>query len=311
MAELQDGAISRRQALTAGMSPDVIDARLRSQRWQAIHRGVYAISAGQPARSTMLWAAVLKAGSGAALSHQTAAELFDLSDRPSSRIHVTIPESRRIAAIPGVVIHRSSSLSRATHPAIQPPRVRLEETVLDLADQAATFEAAFSVICAACQRMLTTPAILAGAMANRARLRWRGELVKALGDISSGAHSVLEYRYLHAVEKPHGLPAALRQARVEPGGRKRYLDNLYKEFSLCVELDGRQAHPDERRWQDLQRINTITELGLTTLRYCWTDIDRHSCYVAGQVATVLRRLGWQGTPQSCGVVCQVGRQETP
>ena len=34
---------------------------------------------------------------------------------------------------------------------------------------------------------------------------------------------------------------------------------------------GKQAHPDDQRWQDLRRINEITEKGLGTLRYGWLE----------------------------------------
>ena len=47
-----------------------------------------------------------------------------------------------------------------------------------------------------------------------------------------GALSVLEYRYVHRVERPHGLPAARRQARISQGTGNSYLDNLYEEYPL-------------------------------------------------------------------------------
>lgn len=203
----------------------------------------------------------------------------------------------------GVVIHISRRIGEATHPSLLPPRTRLEETVLDLVDQAATFDAALGMACSACQRGLTTVPKIIAAMSKRAKLRWRAELATALRDIGTGVHSVLEYRYLHKVERPHGLPEAVRQAKITPGGRSRYLDNLYEDYALCVELDGLQAHPDERRWQDLRRINSITESGKTVLRYGWIDTDRHSCETVIQVGTVLRRLGWQGTLCPCGPAC--------
>ncbi len=288
------------------MSPDVIDWSLRSGRWQVVHRGIYAAFSGELSRDANLWAALLRAGPSAALSHQTAAELFELADQSSAMIHVTVPQSRRVDKIGGVVIHRSAHLARLVHPTLQPPRVRLEETVLDLVHQAATFEQAFNVTCTACQRGLTKPEILAKAMADRPKLRWRSQLAKALGDVSAGVHSLLEYRYLHGVERPHGLPAAVRQVRAVAGGRGRYLDNLYEPYRMCVELDGRQAHPEEQRWQDIQRINAITENGTTVLRYGWSDIDRRPCNTAAQVAALLQRLGWQGQPRKCGPACQVG-----
>jgi predicted transcriptional regulator of viral defense system len=38
-------------------------------------------------------------GGGAALSHQSAAELFGLIDAPSSLVHVTVPVGRRVRGV--------------------------------------------------------------------------------------------------------------------------------------------------------------------------------------------------------------------
>lgn len=254
---------------------------------------------------------VHRAGFDAVLSHQTAAELFKLTDQPSSLIHITIGNRRRIGSIDGVVIHHSNRLACAVHPTMQPPRTRLEETVLDIVDNTTTFDAAFSVVSAACQRRLTTSDRLAYAMSTRTRIRWRSELAEALGAIDGGTHSVFEYRYVRRVERPHGLPTAVRQARFAEGGRRRYLDNFYRDYGLCVELDGRQAHPDDQRWQDLRRVNAITEQGLTVLRYGWTDIVLWPCQTAAQIGAVLRNLGWQGQMRSCNPLCPAGNLPTP
>lgn len=307
LARAQGWVISRKEALGCGASPDLIDGMLRSKLWLTLQRGVYCVSAGQPSREASLWAAILRAGADAALSHETAAELFGLIDKRCPQIHITIPESRRVKPISGVVLHRSIRLAEATHPSLEPPRIRLEETVLDLVDRATAFEPALDLMCAACQRRLTTVARLVTVMRKRGKLRWRGALTKALDEIGSGVHSVLEYRYLHRVERPHGLPTAFRQARVDAQGGSRYLDNLYQDFALCVELDGLQAHPDKQRWQDLRRINAIIEQGITVLRYGWIDVDRWPCETAAQIIAVLRRLGWKGTVRSCGPNCAVAR----
>jgi very-short-patch-repair endonuclease len=289
------------------MSPDAIDWQLRSGRWQVLQRGVYSVFTGLPTREATLWAAVRRAGPGAVLSHQTAAELFKLTDRPSAAVHVTIPEYRRVSRPIGVVIHRSSRVGEAVHPALQPLRTRIEETVLDLAELATTFDSAFAVVSASCQRRLTTCDRLLEAMGKRAKLRWRIDLAKALGDIADGVHSVLEYRYVNRVERPHGLPEAVRQVRVGADGQNRYLDNLYRDYHLCVELDGQQAHPDDRRWLDQGRANAITAQGMATLRYGWIEVDRRACEVAAQVAVVLCDRGWPGSQRPCGSGCPVGR----
>src|SRR3984957_16861039 len=107
----QAGVVTRRQALDAGMSSGAIAARIKFGRWRRVHFGVYATFTGPMTRDAQLWAAVLAAGPGAQLSHQTAAEINCLTDRPSPFIHVTIPASRRITPPKGVIIHLSSNLN--------------------------------------------------------------------------------------------------------------------------------------------------------------------------------------------------------
>jgi hypothetical protein len=88
----------------------MINSKVRSGRWQRIHRGVYATFSGEPGREAMLWAAQLSAGPGAMLSYRTAAELGRLTDSPSSVIHVTVPVERRVARVAGIVVHYSARL---------------------------------------------------------------------------------------------------------------------------------------------------------------------------------------------------------
>jgi hypothetical protein len=83
----QAGIITRYQAIAVGHSTATVRARLDSGRWQRIFTGVYATFSGPLPRHSLLWAAVLRAGPGAALSHETAAELAGLVDRGSSAEH--------------------------------------------------------------------------------------------------------------------------------------------------------------------------------------------------------------------------------
>jgi hypothetical protein len=308
LAEIQDGVISRQQAIDAGLPRHVIDGLLRSGRWQPLQRGSYSIFTGEPGREAQLWAALHRAGPDAVLSHQTAAELSGLCDQPSPLIHLTIPATRRVRGIPGVLIHRSRLIGDARHPALLPPRTRIEETVLDLVQQATAFDDAFNWTCAACQRGLTTAGRISTAMTARSRVRWRADLSVALADIRDGVHSLLEFRYVHNVERAHGLPRPVRQVKIVRGIRTGYLDNLYQEYDTCVELDGRAAHPGDRRWDDIRRDNASAAEGRVTLRYNWADISARPCPTAWQVGATLRQRGWPGEPRPCGPACFVATQ---
>jgi hypothetical protein len=279
---------------------------VRSGRWQRLQRGVYATFSGDPGRETILWAALLRAGPDAVLSHQTAAERHGLVDEPSPLITMTVPASKRPARvkISGIIIHRSDAILRTRHPAMLPPCTRVEDTVLDLIETAATFDDAYTWICRAIGRRRTTADRIRIAMDARKKMRWRREIALALGDAQGGALSVLEYRYVHRVERPHGLPAARRQARIRQSTGNRYLDNLYEPFAVCVELDGTAAHPADEQWRDKRRDNANTVSGLLTLRFGLLDLGDHRCETAAAVATLLRSRGWADSPRACGPGCK-------
>lgn len=307
LIDQQRGIVARWQISACASDRYAADGLLRQGRWQALYRGVYATYTGRPSRTGMLWAGVRRCGPEAALSHFSAAELDRIADEPSDAIHVTIPETVRIrfsrsefsGGLPRIVLHRSSRITSARHPARTPPRTRVEETVLDLTDVAWSFDTAFSWLSTACGRRLVTPDQLRTAARSRARMRWRGDVLEALDEIVEGVLSNLERHFLRNVERPHGLPRPRRQARRRRGSRSMCLDNAYEQFGLDVELDGLASHQAETRWQDIHRDNYLAGTGTITLRYNWADVTRRPCQVAAEIALVLRSRGWTGTLRAC------------
>jgi hypothetical protein len=308
LVRYQSGVINRSQALQAGLSADMIKFRINSDRWRQIHRGVYATFTGIPGRGARLWAALLWAGPGAMLSHETAAELQRLTDRPVEMIHVTVPGQRRVLAVEGVSIHRSARAVEAVQRNSNPPRTRVEETLLDLTQTAATFDDVCGWVTRAFARDLTDEGRLRAAMRRRAKIRWRAELYELIAAAASGDHSVLEYRYERDVERAHGLPEPVRQAPfTDPDGRRGRRDRVYREYGVVVELDGRLGHGLEDEWRDTNRDNAAAVDGQQSLRYGWTNVRWHPCATALQVAAVLRRHGWVGWPRPCSPGCPVER----
>jgi hypothetical protein len=287
------------QAEPAGLGTRRIEVLVRSGRWQRVGYGVYAAFTGELPRDALQWAAVLQAGQQSLLSHETAAELNGLIDKPSKLLHVTIPQSRRVRPVAGLVLHRSVRALEARDGELLPPRTVIEETVLDLAHLATSFDDVVALLARSCQRQLTTPVLLSMTMELRTKMRWRAEIDLALRDVAYGVHSPLEFRYLRDVERAHGLPSSDRQAVAVKHGRVIRRDVRYRRYAVVVELDGAASHPDEQRWQDKRRDNAAAADGLVTLRYGWADVTRRSCETALEVARVLRRQGWPGTFRAC------------
>lgn len=317
LADAQLGVLTRAQCLGLGMTPDAIRWLLRSGRWQRVHHGVYARHVGPLDWPARVSAALLYCGDGAVASHRTAARLHGLLDQDPQDIEVLIPTSRRVtrpAQIePGnqiahgsqvVTVATCADVAKRTAPSRWPSRTTVEDTVLDMAARGDA-DHAIAWLSKACQRRRTTTARMAEALDRRTRHRWRELLVDALGDVAGGVESVLEYRYVRRVERPHGLPRARRQRVAVIGGRSRRTDNDYEPFGVVVELDGRLGHEAEGAFRDRTRDNDTAISGKVSLRFGWADVDAQACEVARDVAVLLWSRGWRGRLKRCGPGCRV------
>jgi hypothetical protein len=298
LARGQGGVVTRAQARASGLSKAQVESNLTSGRWRRVFKGVYATFTGPVPRHSLLWAVVLKAGPGAVLSHETAAELWGLAERAST-IHVSVPAERTPARIPGVVVHRSQRALRGRHPARTPPQTRLEDTVVDLTQTSRRADDAIAWLARAVGARLTTAERLSAELGRRPKLRWRGVLRAALEDVAAGCHSLTEVKYRRDVERAHGLPTADRQVRHDGVHGSRYDDVRYRMFRTRVELDGRAAHPGHERWRDMRRDNVAMVEGDRVLRYGLADVGAYPCHIAAQVALVLQAAGWEGRPRRC------------
>jgi hypothetical protein len=315
LIDFQSRVVSRRQALSHGVAGSTAARKVKLGTWQRLQRGTYATFSGVPPREARLWAAILRAGSGAVLSHETAAEVHGLTDKPSHKIHITVPISHdptRWGEIPGVIIHRSRNVASQPMPPWQLPRTPIAETVLDLVASSKTFDDAYSWLSRATGRQLATVEMIRAALAARKKMRWRPWLTDALDDLSEGVMFPLERRYVRDVERAHGLPAARRQARRDLAGGVRYLDNHYERYRLCVELDGQSSHPPEQKWRDTDRDNdNIFHDDVETVRFGLRDVTTRRCAQAARLAALFMRRGWDGSGLCpCGPDCPV-RPVTP
>jgi Transcriptional regulator, AbiEi antitoxin len=317
LLSIQQGIIDRDQARQLGVTDRQIGHRLSSGRWQRVHHGVYATFSGPLPRDARLWAAIRWAGQDAVLSHETAAEVQGILDSPlGTSIHVTVPGRRRPGQVRperGVVVHRSERRRDELPGPFNLPRTRIDDTVLDLAAAAPTFDRAYSWISRTVSRRLVTTSGLRAALAARGRVRWRSWLDAALDDAGDGAHSALERRYVADVERAHGLPKSQHQAARELNGSRHYKDSLYPEYRVAVEVDGPRYHQHERVQLDKDRDNANLALDdVKTFRFGPVAVTERACETAAMVGITLQRNGWTGAPQPCRrPTCRVRSDNTP
>jgi Transcriptional regulator, AbiEi antitoxin len=110
VARRQHGVITRGQLIELGFTPSAIEHRLASGRLRSLRRGVFAVGHVEIGRLGRWMAAVLACGRGALLSHESAAELWEIRAHERRPIEVTLPAPDR-RRIRGLVVHRRTILS--------------------------------------------------------------------------------------------------------------------------------------------------------------------------------------------------------
>ena len=130
----QDGVINRRQALATGLTDVDLRRLVRRREWAAVHRGVYVNHTGPLTWRQRAWAACLAAWP-AALSHESA---LRAADGPGGEVPTTTSSTWPSRRSPSPrARRRPRPRPRVVRTRVQwnpsPPRVRIEEAVLDLA----------------------------------------------------------------------------------------------------------------------------------------------------------------------------------
>ena len=301
----QEGVVSRPQLLGSGVPYSLVRSHCRSGLWQRLQHGVYATFSGDPGRTALIWAAVLRCSPDAVASHDTAAELLGLADGNERTVHVPVDSRRRIRGnLDRIHVHYSHRLVDVRHPVQTPPRTRLDETVLDLVATSQSARRAAHWVLTAVQRRLTTADRLAAALTDRKKIRWRRLIEAMLCDVATGAQSMLEVEHLRRVERAHGLPVGRRQRRDTSGGTI-WIDVDHDEFATRIELDGRLGHVGDGAFRDRRRDNAGVIARMWTLRYGYAEVFGDACGVAAEQAAAFADRGWSGEPRRCGPSCSL------
>lgn len=308
LLDRQDGVISRRQALTAGLTSTEIRRRVRRRDWSRVHPGVYVNHTGPLSWRQRAWAAVLSCwpaaldGLSALRAHEGPGRRGAPDDGP---IEVLVAHRRTVRPPAGVLVRRSRRFADAVQANLSPPRLRYEDTVIDLADRSDDLNAMVAVLADACGGRRTTAARLGRVLGEMRRVHHRRLLGELLADVENGTCSVLEHGYLTRVERPHGLPPGLRQvAATASSGRRMFRDVIHggkrPRWRLIVELDGRMFHSSARaRDDDLERDLDAAVDRDETVRLGYGQVFDRACLTAARLARIMQRLGWQGEFRRC------------
>jgi very-short-patch-repair endonuclease len=282
VATEQKGAISRGQLRDLGLLGGAIDRRAVNGQLHRQFRGVYIVGHEALAPLARESAALLAVGTGAILSHESAAVAWAIIEGYAGDVHVTVID-RKLRSRPGLRIHRSSTTPRTRHRhglLVTSPA----QTLIDLsATQSPYLEHAFieSHGLRLVGRDELTRAI------ERAGPRRGVRALRALiGAYESGFTRSKAERILRALLRAGNLREPLFNALI--CGYK--VDCVWPDHRLVVEFDGERFHGHRRAFEtDRRRDATLVAAGYAVIRITWVRLMTEPYAVLAEIAAALAR----------------------
>jgi Transcriptional regulator, AbiEi antitoxin len=262
LAERQHGVAAWAQLVGLGMSRDELRTRVAAGRLHRLHRGVYGVVGPRLLRIEGHWlAAVLAVGDGAALSHRSAAALWDLMPATARASDVTVARNvKPRAGIRNGVPCTTVARTIVDLAGVVPPR-RLERAlgqaeVLRLYDRKAI------------ETVLASNPRRPGSRTLRA-------LLGGPDPSTTLTRSRMEEQFLALCDRA-GLPRPeFNVPFTLPNGTQIAIDAHWSSAALAVELDSRGFHSSWRaQAQDRRRDAQLTLAGLKPLRLTEADLTR-------------------------------------
>ncbi|MBE7190603.1 hypothetical protein [Jatrophihabitans endophyticus] len=276
--------------LRRGWTADEIRAQVVAHRWQRFGR-VVLLHNGAPDLDERRAIAMLNCGDHAVLTSFTGAEVLGLRgwERPTTHVLVAGGTRVRRVAVAPVRVHYLGDRERITTSG----RRRVHRCAPALVIAAGSFDSprpGCGILAAGVQQGLVTAAELRDALEFAPRVRHRHLLLAAVDDIEQGSHALSEIDLAHLCRR-HGLPVPVRQAvRVEPSGRRRYLDAEWTTVDgrrVVAEIDGALHLVPTRWWDDALRQNEFAIARDTVLRFPTVILRTEELLVVDQLRRAL------------------------
>jgi very-short-patch-repair endonuclease len=294
IAERQRGRVARAQLLAAGIDRSAIFRRTHNGWLERVHSAVYALPNTADVPGAAEAAALLACGDGAVLSHHSAATLWGLRPGVARPVHVTIAGRRGCPALPGVTVHRSTTLTardvrvRDGFPVTSPARTLIDvaATLTDRDVERLLDEALFV-------GRIVTRAEIHDALARAGHDPGRARLIRIAGNHhrSTKTDSPPEEELLKLI-RAAALPEPETQAYVL-GYR---LDFYWPGLRLAVELDAYGTHGSRARFESDRRRDArlLTEKGIVVLRLTKSMIEQRPWEAIGVLARTIGQREAQG-----------------
>jgi very-short-patch-repair endonuclease len=295
LSETQDGVFSIADARQVGFSERQIDCRV-GRAWSVIHDGVYRMGGAPPTWRSGLRAATLAAGESAAISHRSAAAMYELPAAQRGLVELTCVRWSRTTKS-SLVVHESRRLdSRDVQLIDGIPVTTPERTLLDLASQFPHANYLEYIAQAARRKRLLTYESTQLMFNRHARRGLKGvralrELLERWDPDSKPTESEMETMLVLALRR-HGLPEPVVQHEVtdELGATIARTDAAYPAFHVAIEYDSEQEHSDEFQIsRDAVRRNRLQAAGYAVLSARHQDLRAGGTALCDQIAAIMRR----------------------
>ncbi len=250
---LDAGLVARRDLRAAGVCPRWIGRRLAAGDLVAVHPGVLAVPGLPMDLDTRFRAALLQAGTDAALSHISALQVYGLlGGRAHDEVHVAVPSAGGLRSWPGVRVHRRPKGPVGDVSGL--PCVGVKEAVVASAALMPIEQVRFPAMQAAHEGLVTREE-LADLTDVPTRLL---PVMRLIGqEVLAGAESGGEANYYRLLLDA-GLPRPALQALVPTYAGVKRVDAYWEDLLLGCEIEGDLFHGSRQaRRLDRDRRNAI------------------------------------------------------
>ena len=231
-------------------------------------------------------AAVLAGGSGAVLSHRSAAELWGLIDGISGPIHLTVPTKR---ARPGILLHRGGVPDDERTEIEGIPVTTVPRTILDCAPAMSERQLERLINEADVLRLhdrLSIPTLL-HRYPRRPGSRRLTEALEKRNAGSSRTRSDLEELLIELADEL-GLRRPETNVVLAIDGETFEIDALWRAERVAVELDSRAFHLTPLAFErDRRRDRKLSAAGWRPVRITWRQITRERAAVGDDLMAML------------------------
>ena len=293
LAASQAGVLSRRQAYALGLTRAEVRAHVAADRWRRIGRQSVVVHRGPLTPEARHWVAVHEAGPRAYLDGGSALIAAGLAHFTMDRVRVSVPRGARIWRARGVDIRQTRRWDREDVVVEGLPRSRPAVAAVRHALWARTDREAALALTMTVQQELASAEEIAVALLAVRRDKRRAFAHGVVLDLLGGVRSLGELDVVRECRR-RDIPEPTKQAVRKGRNGTYYLDLLWEDFSLVVEVDGIQHAWAVQVVGDAVRQNDLVLQGARVLRLPLLGLRVAPDDFFAQIETALRQAGWDG-----------------